>query len=1238
MSEKVKCIDILKGTDEFKVNTFKELERNDYLNKKGFPFITDIITNTSNINNENYSNIEDEICLIMLMIKYKYYSYANVFDIITHKYEKEYIFILEYIYTHLFTMSQIDYKIISIQFIILSLVHIDINFISKSLRTVFSIFPWVNLSKTTLLLLFKQDETLIKKFSALAKLNTIENGNTIKSYACTFLNSLINDFITNLTNINENNTTSSQLWKYSESVLSLFLDLLRNKTLHQYVIALYKEKHLLEIINIQIKTKIQIISPCFIEIVKLFKNYFNLNSFCHNNISILKQSYNDMNTMQNIAYSLFPNELTKILTENSSLLDTRENLNKIISSFNHEQILILLRKLNLLYYNDNYYDNKTNLLKEIFICKYERKYNSFYYILNEPLYPNENIYYNDLLLPSDCASYSNITTILPLPKMKLNYLSIDEYLLTLFMLYEYEYAYGIKNDIYDTIEMMSPVINTQHKVEFNGWSVMAIPIQNNRIVSVKEPLLSEEYPEEVIIEIEYNLKGIQSEISNQWDNLKMKDILFYVYLNHNENDSKDIIRAGEIVAIYDEANNNVINRNENAFGMKRRVMLKIDSIQYKLDLQNELTSFKYDLLIRRDAKLNYFKSMLHDIKSLIKYKFEFPKWIELPLMGIVHDNNNNNCNEIKQSCVDYYDTFISHEHLKMYNKETKQKVWSSLYTKTNKDKRNLQSTEINNHNINKHNNIQFTTNQINTIRKAIITLNDITVINCPPGTGKIEVISQIVNLIYQNFPNERTLIIARSVHILNKILSKLSTLNIKDKHLLLLGKYNTSDNDNNYTSTNNDIDIDFTLNGRIKSMLTKRSELLELVLNFAFKNNITIYNEYTCESAIRMINYYIMNSPELQTKLENECNITAFDLLNELKELQILELLRDNTERKNHLIHKQSKIICITSSYAILNRDYLCKLQMTYNNVIIMESTQLSEIETIIPLTLQSNINTELKRFILLGDSNQLPPLIKMNIYKTYCNLDISLFNRLIRNNHSNICNLTTQFRTRHEITELYKWKYPNLINSQSIINNVNTNNKCFKYVYQFINVDDYEGEGEGINDNNSYYNLAEAEYCIGLYMLMCLLGYPSRSISIITPYNGQKELLCEIYNEKCTWNAMFNGIGKISTVDKYQGQHNDYVIMSLVRSKNVGYLKDIRRIMVGISRACLGLFVLGRYELFKQCSELNEVISKFEDNELKLMVCLDSENENNFEKVDDFKHLFRIVQELIRIYSNNNN
>jgi intron-binding protein aquarius len=39
---------------------------------------------------------------------------------------------------------------------------------------------------------------------------------------------------------------------------------------------------------------------------------------------------------------------------------------------------------------------------------------------------------------------------------------------------------------------------------------------------------------------------------------------------------------------------------------------------------------------------------------------------------------------------------------------------------------------------------------------------------------------------------------------------------------------------------------------------------------------------------------------------------------------------------------------------------------------------------------------------------------------------------------------------------------------------------------------------------------------------------------------------------------------GKISTVDKYQGQQNEFVLLSLVRSKTVGQLRDMCRLVVG--------------------------------------------------------------------------
>lgn len=44
----------------------------------------------------------------------------------------------------------------------------------------------------------------------------------------------------------------------------------------------------------------------------------------------------------------------------------------------------------------------------------------------------------------------------------------------------------------------------------------------------------------------------------------------------------------------------------------------------------------------------------------------------------------------------------------------------------------------------------------------------------PPGTGKTDLAVQIVNLIYQNFSNERTLVITHSNHALNDIFEKIS--------------------------------------------------------------------------------------------------------------------------------------------------------------------------------------------------------------------------------------------------------------------------------------------------------------------------------------------------------------------------------------------------------------------------------------------------------------------------------
>ena len=57
--------------------------------------------------------------------------------------------------------------------------------------------------------------------------------------------------------------------------------------------------------------------------------------------------------------------------------------------------------------------------------------------------------------------------------------------------------------------------------------------------------------------------------------------------------------------------------------------------------------------------------------------------------------------------------------------------------------------------------------------------------------------------------------------------------------------------------------------------------------------------------------------------------------------------------------------------------------------------------------------------------------------------------------------------------------------------------------------------------------------------------------------------------------------------MDKYQGQQNDYVLLSLVRTRAVGHLRDARRAVVALSRARLGLYVFGRRDVFASCYEL---------------------------------------------------
>lgn len=282
----------------------------------------------------------------------------------------------------------------------------------------------------------------------------------------------------------------------------------------------------------------------------------------------------------------------------------------------------------------------------------------------------------------------------------------------------------------------------------------------------------------------------------------------------------------------------------------------------------------------------------------------------------------------------------------------------------------------------------------------------------------------------------------------------------------------------------------------------------------------------------------------------------------------------------------------MTSTHAAIHRSEIAGLGFKYDTLIMEEAAQITEIESFIPCALQNPSSKTgelpLKRIVLVGDHLQNSPIVQNFALRDYANLEQSLFLRLIRLGVPHVM-LDAQGRCRPSLTQLFSFRYPGLKNLPLTTQPAfRTANAGFKHVYQFINVDDYQDAGEREPSPHFIQNLGEAEYAVALYQYMRLLGYPSSSITILAAYAGQRALIKDVLDHRCKTNRLFGLPKAVSTVDKYQGEQNEYVILSLTRTKTPGYLRDVRRLTVALSRARLGLYILGRRELFTELSGLD--------------------------------------------------
>ncbi|CAL1285235.1 unnamed protein product [Larinioides sclopetarius] len=232
---------------------------------------------------------------------------------------------------------------------------------------------------------------------------------------------------------------------------------------------------------------------------------------------------------------------------------------------------------------------------------------------------------------------------------------------------------------------------------------------------------------------------------------------------------------------------------------------------------------------------------------------------------------------------------------------------------------------------------------------------------------------------------------------------------------------------------------------------------------------------------------------------------------------------------------------------------------------------------------LESHIVTSLARgtqhLILIGDHQQLRPSPTVHLLATKYGMNISLFERMIENGLD--CHkLEIQHRMRPEIAcLLVPHIYAKLYNHESV--NTFENIKGVAKNVFFVNHSYYELQE---NDSKSKVNVHEVNFMLKFCKYLIMQGYEPSRITVLTTYSGQ---LFEF--KRSPLKHDLQGV-RFTIVDNYQGEENDIILISFVRSNEegqIGFLKISNRVCVALSRARKGLYCIGNFSLLAEQSNL---------------------------------------------------
>ncbi|KAK7499274.1 hypothetical protein BaRGS_00009534 [Batillaria attramentaria] len=299
--------------------------------------------------------------------------------------------------------------------------------------------------------------------------------------------------------------------------------------------------------------------------------------------------------------------------------------------------------------------------------------------------------------------------------------------------------------------------------------------------------------------------------------------------------------------------------------------------------------------------------------------------------------------------------------------------------------------------------------------------------------------------------------------------------------------------------------------------------------------------------------------------------------MREMEELydQLARRQKETLMQEDKHILKTATVIAMTTTGAAKYQSVLQEVKPKI--VVVEEAAEVLEGHVI------TTLSQDCQHLILIGDHKQLRPNPTVYHLARKYNLELSLFERMI-NNGLRCVTLGWQHRMRPEIASLVKSIYPELKNHESVLKYEDVkgiSSNVFFINHSFPETND--------DETKSHSNNYEALYLAQLTSYLLKQGYHPSRITVLTTYSGQLFQLKKLMPKK-----QYEGV-RLTVVDNFQGEENDIILLSLVRSNedsNIGFLKIENRVCVALSRAKIGLFVIGNFDVLSAESELWQTIT----------------------------------------------